>query len=356
MYDTSNFYFMYFEILSQFYFSLILIALICFVEILINFNKTFYLKFFLLLISISILFLNASLLYCLKNGYNRWIIELPKTIIALSGVNIIFFLLFQQRKTKILFITFFIFLFHILIIYLLTNIIKIDVSINKLNEFEFFKRCLKYIFIVIILIFFIRQKDFIKRKLNEQNVYHLKIINWCNSFVFIISFHLAFVTVLIFLPKSFSNFESIEMNFLICMIILFRPIFLNKNDFTLSLSNTFNKNFGGIILKEKFKIEFFENMYFIKKTASIEDFSEQINFNKEILNEYILIEYGLNFIDLINKSRIDFFIQTIHYKKFKNLTIDALAEQVGFGSRPSLYRSFKKFHGGTPTDLIKSLS
>ena len=54
MYDTSNFYFMYFEILSQFYFSLILIALICFVEILINFNKTFYLKFFLLLISIAV--------------------------------------------------------------------------------------------------------------------------------------------------------------------------------------------------------------------------------------------------------------------------------------------------------------
>jgi len=64
----------------------------------------------------------------------------------------------------------------------------------------------------------------------------------------------------------------------------------------------------------------------------------------------------LNFIDLINKFRIDFFIQTIQDKKFRNLTIDALGDQVGFGSRPSLYRAFKKFHGGTPSDLIKSLS
>jgi YesN/AraC family two-component response regulator len=63
----------------------------------------------------------------------------------------------------------------------------------------------------------------------------------------------------------------------------------------------------------------------------------------------------MNFSDLINKSRIDYFINLIKSQKYKDYTIDALSEMTGFGTRQTLYRNFKKFHGGKPTDLFRDM-
>jgi len=40
----------------------------------------------------------------------------------------------------------------------------------------------------------------------------------------------------------------------------------------------------------------------------------------------------------------------------KNLTIDALSKEAGFSSRQQLYKPFKKFHGGNPSDLLDAFA
>ena len=51
----------------------------------------------------------------------------------------------------------------------------------------------------------------------------------------------------------------------------------------------------------------------------------------------------------------EWFLDIVKSKKYTNYTIDALSQLSGFSSRHHLYKPFKKFHGGIPSDFIKSL-
>jgi AraC-like DNA-binding protein len=58
---------------------------------------------------------------------------------------------------------------------------------------------------------------------------------------------------------------------------------------------------------------------------------------------------------LINKNRVLAFLELVKSDKVKNFTIEALSKECGFSSRFHLYNNFKKFHGGKPSDYIKSV-
>jgi YesN/AraC family two-component response regulator len=60
----------------------------------------------------------------------------------------------------------------------------------------------------------------------------------------------------------------------------------------------------------------------------------------------------MSFDELLNKSRVDYFVEIIKKPQFKNYTVEALALEVGFTSRQRFYQPFKKYHGGNPSDLI----
>jgi YesN/AraC family two-component response regulator len=60
--------------------------------------------------------------------------------------------------------------------------------------------------------------------------------------------------------------------------------------------------------------------------------------------------------EIINKNRVDYFIELVRSPKYNQYSIDALAKEAGFNSRHHLYKPFKKFHGGTPSDFISSVN
>jgi YesN/AraC family two-component response regulator len=101
-----------------------------------------------------------------------------------------------------------------------------------------------------------------------------------------------------------------------------------------------------------FNALFFNQMYFLDKEAKIEQFSKLMNVSKDEVNNFVQNEYGLDFDDLLNRNRVDYFIKLVKEPKYQNMTIDALAKESGFVSRNSFYKPFKKFHGGNPSDLI----
>jgi methylphosphotriester-DNA--protein-cysteine methyltransferase len=107
------------------------------------------------------------------------------------------------------------------------------------------------------------------------------------------------------------------------------------------------------IEEEKFILEFYTNQYYKKKETSLDEFAAIMKTNKSILNEYVFEKTKLNFTDLVNKQRVDLFTSLASNHDYKGYTLEGLADMAGFGSRQSLYRNFKRFHGGNPSDLIR---
>ena len=97
-------------------------------------------------------------------------------------------------------------------------------------------------------------------------------------------------------------------------------------------------------------------MYYKNQTANLLDFSNIMGVCKDSLVNHIYFKYSMSFDNLINKNRINYFIDLIKQPENKNLTIDALSKESGFSSRQQLYKPFKKFHGGNPSDLLDALA
>ena len=55
---------------------------------------------------------------------------------------------------------------------------------------------------------------------------------------------------------------------------------------------------------------------------------------------------------LYGSGRVQYFLDIATSDEFINYSIDALAQEAGFSSTHHLYKPFKKFHGGTPSDFI----
>jgi AraC-like DNA-binding protein len=73
-----------------------------------------------------------------------------------------------------------------------------------------------------------------------------------------------------------------------------------------------------------------------------------------LLTKFIYQNFTTTFNDLVNEARVNYFVTLVADGKHPNYTIESLAQLSGFGSRQSLYKQFKKFHGGTPSDLYNS--
>jgi YesN/AraC family two-component response regulator len=101
-----------------------------------------------------------------------------------------------------------------------------------------------------------------------------------------------------------------------------------------------------------FNFQFYTNFYYKNKAANIEEFSNIMGVGKEVMFNYIYFNYSMTFDELINKARVEYFVEIIKDAKFKNYTVEALALEVGFSSRQRFYQPFKKYHGGNPSDLI----
>jgi hypothetical protein len=159
------------------------------------------------------------------------------------------------------------------------------------------------------------------------------------------------------IPSFFKTFIKIIFGLVLLLIILYRPSFINKNGSKISLGFLFNKkDFIANISAIDFNFHFFTNFYYKNKEANILEFSTIMEVNKEVLFNYIYFTYSMSFDELINKTRVEYFVEIIKEPKFKNYTVEALAMEVGFSSRQRFYQPFKKYHGGNPSDLIDILN
>jgi AraC-like DNA-binding protein len=123
------------------------------------------------------------------------------------------------------------------------------------------------------------------------------------------------------------------------------------------LFNDFRREDVLNLTDENFYIPFFINHYYLKEDATLDQFCSQNNIKStDLLQDQILKKYNMTFSNLVNKNRVEYFIELATSPKYAQYTIDALAKSAGFNSRHHLYKPFRKFHGGTPSDFISSIS
>ena len=195
-------------------------------------------------------------------------------------------------------------------------------------------------------------------KFGMNNIYFDKIKAWTISIFILIILMLFMYLPIPFIRDNFYNGYIVSSLFYIYIlfVILYRPAFLNKSSMKISLGDSFSKNADFIINDLDFITNFFTHFYFTNPDASLENFAKVLNVGSNDLYKFVYYKYNMTFNDLVNKHRVEYFIDIIHNPKFLNYTIDALAKEAGFSSRQHLYKPFKKFHGGNPSDLIDSIA
>lgn len=84
--------------------------------------------------------------------------------------------------------------------------------------------------------------------------------------------------------------------------------------------------------------------------------AQKLDIPKQYISEILNVHLSTNFQDFLNSYRVDAFIEKLNNPKFSNLTLVAIASEVGFGSKSNFYTAFKKFKGLTPSEYKKTIS
>ena len=192
-------------------------------------------------------------------------------------------------------------------------------------------------------------------KFSFKNIYFKRVQVWTFSFFMVIVTQLVIIvfTMIFKIPSDFKSYITTVYALALLLTILYRPSFINKNGSKISFGFLFNRNdFSSDIKEVDFNFHFYTNLYYKNKTADITEFSNIMGVSKDIMFNYIYFTYSMSFDELVNKSRVEYFVEIIKESKYKNYTVEALAMEVGFNSRQRFYQPFKKYHGGNPSDLI----
>ena len=335
--------------LSHFQFANALIAMIAIIELLINFKKPIPLKILLLIFLSTIVVINLTLLLKFGHIFNAF----SKIILPLAGIHIFYYLYNFKINKKLIIFT------GVCILQLSLNLYSLYFTDSSHYNFFYWARRINRILLSlgILALYFITYFKMLK-SLDDKNHYSTKIENWIKLAVVLFTVAiLNNLSILIFSPNSFLiKIISSFVHLTCCILVIFRPDFLNRTELSYSLGNIFRKTIEDQIDAEKFVNEFYSKTYFIQKETSVDDLANKMMVPASKLNDYIYETTKMSFIDLVNKNRVEYFISLVSSGKFSDYTIEALAELSGFGSRQSLYRNFKKFHGGNPSDFHKIIN
>ena len=342
------------------YFFLFLFSIIVLFDVLIRFKSPIRLKIFFLLFVLSILVGSFSLSIRTVPDHYILIRMICPMLVGTSMVQIFTNLYFIQHKklANIYLITAYAIYIYLIIyvqivgydtVFLKSNSVNLPMYLDIFLELDFILFnlfCLYYIYNILF-------------KFSFKNIYFKRVQRWTFCFfmvIFMQIFFIALSTIFKF-PNEFNTYLRIVFGLALLLIILYRPNFINKNGSKISFSFFFKRDSFEIKINEiDFNFHFYNKMYWKNQTANLIDFSNIMGVCKDSLFNHIYLKYSMSFDNLINKNRVNYFIEIMKQPENKNLTIDALSKEAGFSSRQQLYKPFKKFHGGNPSDLLDAFA
>ncbi len=355
-------------LIAPLYFSVFILSILVLVDLMMKFKRPLILKFhfFMLVLAIG----GAGIGHYLYIDSNNLILffALTKAITASAFLNIFSILYFPKFKIVVNFISIGMVIFALAI--LIFSLVFKDSIIQKqqqspmivvFNEGFDIPLGFKLLRIFFIICFFIIMLYFvygIVKKYQYNNIYFDKIKQWTNLVLIfcigLLFFYLPFS--LIRNHPALGHIITIIFYFYIILLVFYRPNFLNRSALKISFGDNFTKESEYAISELEFINEFYTKSYFTRNDASLENLAKMMNISSNDLYKFIYYKYTMTFNDLVNKNRVEYFIDIIHNSKYLNFTIDALAKEAGFSSRQHLYKPFKKFHGGNPSDIVDAVA
>ena len=98
---------------------------------------------------------------------------------------------------------------------------------------------------------------------------------------------------------------------------------------------------------------FLEQKPYLQAGYTLEQLVADTCLHRYTLSAFINKKYGMGFREFLNRHRVDYFKQNLERPDWKQLTLEAIAEQCGFSSRSSFIKNFKDFTGQTPSEYVK---
>ena len=355
------------ELVHKLYFSIFIFSLIVFVDLLIKFKRPIIIKVLLGVITLSSGSLSLLQTLTIDITWFFFVSSFLKGAISFSIIYLFAILYLPSFKKWANLALFLYIVYELVLLHFLYNTTNTFI-LNKIEPFLMvfitkFKLplylnifrisiTLFVLFIVLYLCYTILFKH------TYQNIYFDKIKIWARTLVF---YWIAILVIFLFLhffdlPEFLFYFLSFLTFIILQLFVFYRPVFLNRSSLKISFGKSFNKDDNFAISELEFINEFYTKLYFVNQDASLENLAIILKINSNELYKFIYYKYSMTFNDLVNKNRVDYFIDIIHNAKYLNYTIDALAKEAGFSSRQHLYKPFKKFHGGNPSDIMDAIN
>lgn len=108
-------------------------------------------------------------------------------------------------------------------------------------------------------------------------------------------------------------------------------------------------------LLNKIKYEMEVNLYFTNNLSSLAGLAKQINKPTHHVSQVINERLNKNFFELLASYRIEYAGKLIKEDRNSKLTIEELADKVGYNSKSSFNTAFKKYTSTTPSEYRKNL-
>lgn len=120
-----------------------------------------------------------------------------------------------------------------------------------------------------------------------------------------------------------------------------KPLSLNSNEIALMKSDieTFFKN----------------NQAYLSSDFRLQDFAGHLNMSKNRLSQVINTLYNQNFNQLVNSKRIDYVLEKLNDVQWAKLSLEGIANSVGFKSRTTFNKAFKEKTKLTPSEYISKI-
>lgn len=184
--------------------------------------------------------------------------------------------------------------------------------------------------------------------------------------------HFLFIIAIFIVTKVIYGIDSDVGNYLVSSYISFM-IFatsyqvLNRSDFfdqpgsflafpimKYQKSSLSEENKEMILAKIKKEME--TNSYFTNNLASLSGLAKQINESSHHVSQVINEKLNKNFFELLASYRVEHAKKLIIRDKDSKLTVEELAEMVGYNSKSSFNNAFKTITSQTPSEFRKSSS
>jgi AraC-like DNA-binding protein len=110
------------------------------------------------------------------------------------------------------------------------------------------------------------------------------------------------------------------------------------------------------LILSKIRKEMEGNTYFTNNLASLSGLAKQINESSHHVSQVINEKMNKNFFELLASYRVDHAKKLIEKDKDLKLTVEELADLVGYNSKSSFNNAFKTITSQTPSEYRKSLN